>query len=44
METQNTCQKLIALLDQANARYRIVEHAPEGRTELVSQMRGNLLS
>lgn len=44
METQNTHQKLIALLDQANARYRIVEHAPEGRTELVNQMRGNPLS
>lgn len=36
--------KLIALLDEAGARYRVVEHAPEGQTELVSQMRGNLLS
>ena len=41
---QDIYQKLIALLDEANARYRVVEHAPEGQTELVSQMRGNLLS
>jgi len=41
---QDISQKLIALLDQSGARYRVVEHAPEGQTELVSQMRGNLLS
>lgn len=44
METQDTYQKLIALLDAAGARYRVVEHAPEGQTELVSQLRGNLLA
>lgn len=41
---QDIYAKLIALLDEAGARYRVVEHAPEGQTELVSQMRGNLLS
>ena len=41
---QDIFQKLIALLDQSGARHRVVEHAPEGQTELVSQMRGNLLS
>lgn len=44
MEFQDTYQKLIALLNNANARYRVMEHSPEGQTELVSQMRGNLLS
>lgn len=36
--------QLIALLDQHEAQYRIIEHAPEGRTEIVSPMRGNKLS
>ena len=44
MEAQDIHQKLITQLDEAGARYRVVEHAPEGQTELVSQMRGNLLS
>lgn len=44
METQDIYQKLITLLDRTHARYRVVEHAPEGQTELVSQLRGNLLS
>ena len=34
---------LIALLDQQGVAYRLIEHAPEGRTELVSAMRGNKL-
>lgn len=33
--------ELIALLDSHRARYRILEHAPEGRTHLVSAMRGH---
>src|SRR5687768_13911486 len=33
--------KLIALLDEHHASYRVLEHAPEGRTEIVSTMRGN---
>lgn len=36
--------QLIALLDQNSARYRLIDHAPEGRTEIVSEMRGNALS
>ena len=36
--------RLIALLDANGARYRVIEHEPEGRTELVSAMRGNELA
>ena len=32
---------LIALLERKGARYREIEHPPEGRTELVSAMRGH---
>lgn len=35
--------RLIALLDEKKATYRLIDHAPEGRTELVSAMRGNRL-
>jgi len=44
MEPKNVYHKLITLLDEAGARYRVVEHAAAGQTELVSQIRGNLLS
>lgn len=45
METQkDTYTQLIALLDQHQATYRIIDHAPEGQTELVSAIRGNALS
>ena len=40
----DTYERLIALLDAHGARYRLIDHAPEGRTELVSPMRGNALS
>jgi Ala-tRNA(Pro) deacylase len=33
--------RLIADLDAAGARYRLIDHAPEGRTDLVSALRGN---
>lgn len=36
--------ELIALLDRHGAHYRLIEHAPEGRTEIVSPMRGNALA
>ncbi|HET6501521.1 MAG TPA: YbaK/EbsC family protein [Amycolatopsis sp.] len=36
-------EKLIATLDEGGARYRVIEHAPEGRTELVSELRGHSL-
>src|SRR3954452_8590160 len=35
--------RLIAYLDEQGARYRLIEHAAEGRTEIVSAMRGNEL-
>lgn len=36
--------RLIADLDAAGARYRLIEHQPEGRTDLVSALRGNDLA
>lgn len=44
MIEETTYTRLIALLDEHEARYRLIDHAPEGRTELVSAMRGNTLS
>lgn len=32
---------LLAALDGAGARYRLIDHSPEGRTELVSVLRGH---
>jgi Ala-tRNA(Pro) deacylase len=40
----STYEQLISFLDQQGASYRLIDHAPEGRTEIVSGMRGNLLS
>ena len=37
----DTYARLIELLDRHEAQYRLIDHAPEGRTELVSAMRGN---
>jgi Ala-tRNA(Pro) deacylase len=34
-------QRLICMLDTAGARYRVIDHAPEGRTEVVSGYRGH---
>ena len=36
-------ERLVQLLDEHRATYRVVEHAPEGRTELIAQIRGNRL-
>ncbi len=36
-----THERLIALLDEHNATYRVVEHAHEGRSEEISKIRGN---
>ena len=36
---EDTYTRLIALLNQHGAQYRLIDHAPEGRTELVSAMR-----
>lgn len=37
----DTYTKLIELLDQHKAQYRLIDHPPEGRTEIVSPMRGH---
>jgi Ala-tRNA(Pro) deacylase len=34
-------QQLCDLLDQQGAVYRVIEHEPEGRTEIIAQIRGN---
>ncbi|MCP3799922.1 YbaK/prolyl-tRNA synthetase associated domain-containing protein [Allokutzneria sp. A3M-2-11 16] len=36
--------KLIDLLDAEGAGYRVLDHPPEGRTDLVSELRGNALA
>ncbi len=36
--------RLISLLDENGARYRVIDHAPEGRTEEVSRHRGHPVS
>ena len=41
---QDVYGRLIAELDASGARYRLIEHAPEGRTELVSTLRGHDLA
>ncbi|MDQ2903585.1 MAG: YbaK/prolyl-tRNA synthetase associated domain-containing protein [Chloroflexota bacterium] len=44
MDSQDTYTQLIAFLDQHGISYRLIDHEPEGRTEIVSSMRGNTLS
>jgi Ala-tRNA(Pro) deacylase len=46
METngEDTYTRLIGLLDEHGAAYGLIDHAPEGRTEFVSPLRGNRLS
>ena len=34
-------KSLCGLLDQEGATYRIIEHEPEGRTEIIAKIRGN---
>ncbi|HEY2979534.1 MAG TPA: YbaK/EbsC family protein, partial [Anaerolineales bacterium] len=34
-------ERLIALLDQEGALYRVIEHEAEGRTESIARIRGN---
>lgn len=36
--------RLLALLDRHEAQYRLIDHEPEGRTDLVSPMRGNAVA
>jgi Ala-tRNA(Pro) deacylase len=42
--TGDRYERLVAELDAAGARYRLIDHEPEGRTELVSALRGNELA
>jgi Ala-tRNA(Pro) deacylase len=44
MGSEEAYDQFIAFLDQHGAQYRLIDHAPEGRTEIVSPMRGNVLS
>lgn len=44
MTLEDTYTNLITFLDQHGAQYRLIDHPPEGRTEIVSPMRGNTLS
>lgn len=40
MSSDTAHDKLIALLDEHDATYRVIEHAPEAVTEVVSQLAG----
>lgn len=40
---QSTYDKLVTLLDAGGARYRVLDHEPEGRTALASRLRGHEL-
>ena len=44
MTIEDTYTKLIKFLDENGAQYRLIDHEPEGRTEIVSPMRGNEVS
>ena len=44
MEQIDTYTRLIMFLDEHEVPYRLIDHAAEGRTELVSPMRGNALA
>jgi Ala-tRNA(Pro) deacylase len=36
--------RLIEMLERGNAEYRLIDHQPDGRTEVVSVIRGHDLS
>ncbi len=40
----NTYVQLIEFLEQHKTKYKLIDHPPEGRTEIVSPMRGNKVS
>ena len=44
MTNAETYERLIAYLDQNGAQYRLIDHPPEGRTDIVSPMRGHPVS
>ena len=39
--TTDIHEQLRALLDREDASYRVIEHEPEGRTEVIAKIRGN---
>ncbi|MCI0553258.1 MAG: YbaK/prolyl-tRNA synthetase associated domain-containing protein [Anaerolineae bacterium] len=39
--TSDVHEQLCALLDKEGATYRVIEHEPEGRTEMIARIRGN---
>ncbi len=41
MNTNDIHEQLCTLLDREGATYRIIEHEPEGRTEVIAKIRGN---
>jgi len=41
--TADVHEQLRALLDHEGATYRVIEHQPEGHTELITKIRGNRL-
>lgn len=44
MADHETYDRLIAYLDENHISYRLIDHEPEGRTEIVSAIRGNQVS
>ena len=44
MSEYPTYDRLLELLDGKGVEYRLIDHPPEGRTEIVSPMRGNELA
>ena len=43
-DTDLAYRRLIHILDDSEASYRIIDHEPEGRTDIVSPLRGNELA
>lgn len=43
-EYRSVSERLLALLDAGRARYRLIEHPPEGHTERASELRGHPLT
>jgi Ala-tRNA(Pro) deacylase len=41
MVAEDTYTHLVRVLDERGAHYRLIDHAPEGRTDIVSPMRGH---
>ncbi len=44
MSNHDTYERLIAYLDENHVAYRLIDHEPEGRTQIVSAIRGNQVS